>query len=259
MASLTADPKLEALKKLQLRGVEMEDFVAIGKDDALADEVYAAILRHRLFAKPEAVIATVLEINEAVWKDTAVTEAAIRALGDPPEVPLADERGLSCLGLFRETGDAVHTFAENWAAAQFVHTLAGTWKWDGLLFTPSGVRQRVGAKPRPLGLRWQVAELGRGFQNRKVKDVRPALDSTAVMGMGQELPLLAALHPKWVKSMNGADRPFVDAPDLEVDPSGQGGFSSAPCLFFYRVDGQVGLRAYDVSVAGPSYGSGSLR
>ncbi|MBI5221880.1 MAG: hypothetical protein HY980_00045 [Candidatus Magasanikbacteria bacterium] len=245
------------LSHLQGDGVDGDDFAAIGKDGALRADIVAVILRHRLFTSPEVQIRRLLEINEAVWKDAAITPEAIRAIGDPPDCPVSDEHGLYCVCLFSETGDAVRTFARNWEACVHVHGEDGTWKWDGLRFTSECVRQRVGAIVRPIGLRWQVAELGRQFQKQSVANVRPQLGK--VMGIGQELPFIAVMHPKWAVSMNGDTIPFVDAPDLEMAPSALGAFSSAPFLGFSRGNRRVFLGADLIGPPFPRFRSGSLR
>jgi len=260
--SLTSDllgTQNETLRSLQERGWDTEDYKAIGTNTDLADELTQVMLRFRLFTPPKAQIQRLLGINEAVWKDTAITPEAISAIGDPPDCPPWDENGLFCVCLFSETGDALKTFARNWDACVHVHGQDGTSKLDGLLLTPEGVRQRVCAITRPIGLRWQVAELGRQFKTQSVANVRPQLDKAPKMGMGQEFPLLAAMHPKWAVSMNGDTVPFVDAPDLEVALGAVGEFSNAPYLGFSRDRRQVYLHARHIGYPNPYFGPGSLR
>lgn len=262
--SLTADlrrgDETQVLMKLQQDGVTHEDYAAIAQNDAMRREIVAAVLKYRLFATPEEQIVTILRVNEAIWKDRSVTEKAIRKLGDPPVCPPSDERHLYCVFLPRETGDPVLTLKDNVKALRFVHGEDKFWQWDGIVFTSEGVRLRQGAIVRPKGLRWSIAELGRERQNQKVEDVRPALDLAKRMGMGQELPLIGALHPKWARAMDGDKIPFVDAPDLEVRPNASAAesFSSAPCLRFGRDTGRVGLDARGVASANPYCGSGVL-
>ena len=210
-----------------------------------------------LFATPEEQIKQLLEISDVLWKDITITEKAIRDLGDPPRAPVSDRDGLYCVVLLSETGDALETFKRNWDACVYIHN-PNTWKWDELLFTQKGVRARKDAKPAPIGLRWAVAELGRAFRGGKVSDVRRILDRQGRMGIGQELPLIGALHPNWVKAMNGSDIPYVNAPDLEVAPNAQDVFTCAPCLFFECDDHQVGLSAELVGDAVFDSGSGFL-
>ena len=263
--SLTADLRrgneTQVLLKLQGDGVMPEDYSAIATNDTLRAEIVAAILKYRLFATPEQQIETLLRINEAVWKDRSINMKAPRRLGDAPVCPPSDEQNLNCIVLLRETGDAVRTFEDNWKALRHVHGENGSWVWGGIVFIADGVKLRVGAIARPKGLRWAIAELGRERQNQKVADVRPDLDQKKIMGMGQELPLIGALHPKWARAMNGEDIPFVDAPDLEVRPSAVAheSFSNAPSLDFSRATGEVELSANDVGARPPLSGSGSLR
>lgn len=261
--TLTADlrrgDETQVLLKLQGDGILHDDFVAIGRDDKLRADVVDAILKRRMFRPPEEQVKQILEINEAVWKDSEVSEAAIRQLGDPPVCPPSDEHHLFCVTLLRETDDAVVTCAQNWLAAVFVHGGPQTCKREELLFTAKHMRLRTGAVPRPKGFRWAVAELGRVFQDKKIEDVRLELARTTRMGMGQELPLIAALHPAWARRMNGDSIPFVDAPDLEVDFEALGVFGRAPYLCFNREDRQVGLGAGGVCNANLGYGSGFFR
>ena len=79
------------------------------------------------------------------------------------------------------------------------------------------------------------------------------------MGIGQELPGIAAMHPHWARAMNGGTIPFVDAPDLEVATLGRGGFDCAPSINLSRKDGLVKLRAKGLEHYYPYCGSGSLR
>lgn len=257
--TLTGDIRKGDLDNTLIRlhgdGVDADDFAAIGKNVALRADIVAAIIKHRLFTPPEEQILRLIEINEKVWHHKVITPAAIRELGDPPECPPSDENGLYCVCLLFEVGNVVKTLELNWQACVYVHGEAGTWKWDGLLFKPEGVKQRVGALPRKPGLRWQVAELGRRFKSQCVQDVRPQLKT---MGMGQELPLIVALHPKWAVSMNGDSIPCVDAPDLSVAPRARGGFSDAPCVSFYSGYRQGELSARRVGSSHPYYGSGFL-
>ncbi len=261
--SLTADlrrgDETQVLMKLQEDGIGPDDFTALKDNGVMRAEVVAAILRHRLFTSPEDQIRRMLEVNERVWKDGSITEVAIRAAGNPPACPASDEYGLHCVTLVSETGNALRTFERNWAACVAIHTEQGTWKWDGLAFMPKGVKQRDAAKPRPVGLRWVIAELGRAHKGTCVRDARSALDKAGVMGMGQELPGIAFMHPRWATTMNGGSIPFVDAPDLEVAPNGQGGFACAPYLYFDRGDGTVGLGAGRGDDPNSNYGSGSLQ
>lgn len=270
-----AQPKSPTLKAISIsQQDELQRQIVLGfenQGEGLTLKQLQAFLEHRnpfeeivavhqsaLFATPEEQIQTILRINKEVWKNPAITAKAIKALGNPPKCPPSDENHLYCVCLFFETGSPVKTFKLNWQACIYVHGKKGTWKWDGLVFSPKGVRQRIGAKPRPIGLCWRVCELGRQFKGQSVKKVRSQLDQVQIMGIGQELSFVAALHPKWVMSMNGENMPFVDAPDLEVVPCGRGVFCGAPYLGFGADSRQVDLYARDVGDRHGRFGSGSL-
>ena len=235
-----------------------------------------------LFSSPEAQIGRVLEINKAVWKDGSITNQAILRLGAPPWCPPSDKDHLWAVVLVSETGDHFQTLQRNWEAAVYVHgNDAGgkprTSKWDAFLFNPQGIRPRQGGKPRPVGLRWVVVELGRTYQKESVGQVLSGVnvkidtmvDSTGkstVMRvndrewLGAELPLIAAIHPEWARSMNGTTIPYVNAPDTEVTMCAwQEGDHGALRLKFEK--GCVHLHAafiHNPSIS-RSYGSGFCR
>lgn len=155
-----------------------------------------------LFTQTWEQVRVLLDINEHIWKDPAITEGAIRALGDPPDCPKSDEHGLFCVCLFYETGDVAKTFERNWQACQFMLGRIRTSKTMNAPFTSECIRQRSGATPRRPGLRWQVVELGRKFFGQSVAEVRRQLKT---MGLGQEGPLVAALHPLWALSLDDSN------------------------------------------------------
>ncbi len=244
--------------QLQEIGLKPEDLVVRPGDEGMLWAVASVLLRSRRFTSPEKQAELLLALNEVVWQDAAITkEAAVKA-GDPPQCSAPNDNGLYCVTLVYDTGDALQTLERNWAACVQVHGVSRTWKWDGFHFTPQGVRARKGALARPKGFRWVVAELGRQFLGKRVQDTRLILDRKKAMGMGQELPLLAAIHRPWALCMDGQEVPFVDAPDLEVAYAG-GAFHYAPCLAFYRGLRQVRLDAKRVADDNPSCGSGSLQ
>lgn len=260
--TLTADlrrgDETQVLLKLQQDGVTPDDYAAIAANEAMRADIVAAIQKYRLFTPPEEQVKSLLRLNGLLWCDPAITAEAIAALGAPPTAPASGKNALYAVVLLYETDDAFTTFQRNWEACVAIHGEERTWKWDGLVMTPKRVRPRKKAKPRPAGLRWAVAELGRAYQGIAVRDARVVQGSTELMGMGQELPLIAALHPRWATSMNGKTIPFVSAPDLEVAPDGEGWVGCAPCLRFHRELGKVLLSAFDVGDPPQLYGSGSL-
>jgi len=121
-------------------GVDIARVVLRGERKLTVEKITKVVKKHDLFTTSEEQIRRLLDINEAVWHDTDITEEAIRELGDPPECPVSDEKGLYCVVLLYETGDVVKTFRRNWEACVHVRGEDSTWNWDGLLFTPQGVR-----------------------------------------------------------------------------------------------------------------------
>jgi len=242
--------RLEVLKKLQLLGISLGNYLAIGTNQNLADEVATCILRNQMFTPPQEQIQKLLYMNEALWHDPEITADAICKIGPPPNWPLSDEGNLRCLTLLYETGDVEKTFFRNWEAC--VRCFGS----DRVLKNPlfKNVKQRKGAKDRQQGFRWQVCELGRIYSGLTVAEVRKHLDTKKVMGIGQEGPLVAFQHPKWVWSMNQGSIPFLDMPDLEVDAH------TVPCLSVLRDVEKVWLNYHPIADK-PQYfgiGSGSL-
>lgn len=230
--------------RLQERGITEEDFREIGKNSILCDEIANLLLEHRikretrLFSSPEAQIETLLRINEQVWKDRAITLAAIRELGYPPEGRPSSRHELNCINLLNETGDPILTLIRNWEALAFVHGV-DVEIWEGLVLNPSGVRLRAGAVPRPKGLRWATAELGRTFYGKSAEAALRHLQRRGLMSIGQELPAFAAMHPDWARGMNLRTLPFVTAPDIEVNAFTETGFFSS--LYLGRTHDEVSM------------------
>ncbi|GEM_PF-3287098 len=211
-----------------------------------------------IFTSPSVQPNHLLEINEAVWKDRTITEEAIRELGDPPERPATEDDNLSCVTLLSDTGDLIWTLNRNVLACKYMHGVLHTEKVGGLMLAGKYVRQRESAHVRRKGLRWTVCELGLKFRQRRAISVAPRLDRQKLTGMGQELPLIAAMHPTWAEHMEGNLIPFVSAPDLEVSLLGQGGFTNTFCLSRSE-KGAIVLGAYGIAAAMPNYGHGFFR
>jgi hypothetical protein len=257
-ASLVRGQETQTLLALQKQGVTSDDYAAIGTNAALCADVYAAILKHRLFTSPEDQITRLLEINEHVWKDPSVTEEAIRAIGSPPELPVSDEHHLRCITLLYETGDVAQTFERNWLACQYKNE-DKVLRVDYFQIRQTRIRYRPGVRARKVGFRWAVCELGREFKGRSVNRAFERMFTDQTMGIGQELPLIAALHPKWVLHMDGNKIPFVVAPDIQVTNGAGGKFELALYILFSRRDGTVRLGTEFTCQRDSKFGPGSLR
>jgi hypothetical protein len=257
--SLTADLRFgdltQALRLLKSKGVVPDDIAALNSNTALLDDIAATFLKHRLFSTPEEQIRRMLHINTNMWHNPNITRDTIQALGRPSECPTSDENGLYCVTLLYETGNTVETLRQNWEAFVYIHGAEGVWKSDSLMFDNDHMRLREGAKQRPKGLRWAIVELGRAFRDRHVESVRSTIE---VMGMGQELLLVAAMHPHWAKAMDGNEIPFIDVPDLEVRPREQTSFDHALYLTFDPDGSRVELMCEDCTTDVNSYGCGSF-
>lgn len=210
-----------------------------------------------MFTPPEEQVKRLLEINATLWRKKAITAEAIAALGDPPECPPSDEQHLYCVVLLYETGNALRTLKQNWTACVHVFGMEWTRLSDNSIVESRGVRQWENALPRKPGLRWALAELGRTYRGCRCFSSTPYTDG--FMGVGQELPLIAAMHPRWATSINGETIPAAFAPDLLVGDSDDFGIY----LSFNRDSGEVYLDATNPCESpfggGPRLGFGFLQ
>ncbi len=211
-----------------------------------------------IFTSPQEQIRLLLQINEVVWKDLTITEAAIRELGDPPERPATEDEALPCITLLSDTGELIETLTRNVLACKYMHGVLHTERAGGLILAGKYVRQREGAQVRRKGLRWAVCELGRKFKDQRAIYVTPKLHRQNLIGMGQELPAIVAMHPNWAIRMEGELIPCVSAPDLEVDLLGEGGFTNMLCVSCSD-KGAIVLGAFGIAAAMPIVGHGFFR
>jgi len=183
----------------------------------------------QLFETAQEQTQRLLTVNDNVWKRLDITESAIRSAGEPPECPASDEKHLYCVTLLYEADSPVETFNKNLQAFFALHT-PNVWPspqpqhpvWAGFNQFSDGIRQRSSAIARRQGLRWQICELGRTYENIGVVEALDIMDRDRVMVMGQELPLVAAMHPNWVRTMcSDKGSPTVLAPDIEVAVNGE--------------------------------------
>ncbi|MFA5061947.1 MAG: hypothetical protein WC526_02285 [Patescibacteria group bacterium] len=214
-------------------GIDLGDWMRVRDDELLRGDIAMQVYNRLPFAPPNHQIRTILEINDKVWKDKCITEQVIRAVGDPPPPP--EREGIPetfCLCLLYETGNPLKTLARNIAACKYVFG-KDRWKKD-LARTFSDTERngpkpvvsvRKGARPRPAGFRWAVVNLGFRYRGRPIPEARADLDQKGLMGVGQELPLIAALHPRWA-TLAGLNPSIVHyfpeaiAPDLDYHVKG---------------------------------------
>lgn len=261
--TLTADlrrgDETQVLLKLQRDGIMPDDYAAIATNPDLRNDVVVAILEHCMFASAEQQIKSLLKINKHVWKDPAITEKTICKLGNPPNCPVSSDNGLYCVTLFYETGDPIKTFKRNWQACEFIYGKERVRTDKYLMFIKKVIRQRQGAESRPSGFRWNICELGRQFKGKYGGDVRSKLDQQKLMGIGQELPFIAAMHPRWAFAINHKKIPCVDAPDLEIFPDDDNGHFFIPYLEPDYIGNKLFMGDHFANGDHPRFGSGSLR
>lgn len=125
------------------------------------------------------------------------------------------------------------TFQDLWKVA--AKQQKSNWRWDGYdQAGPKRLRLLKGINHNP-GLHWEVINLGANH-GETPKDVRSAKDSPHAGILAS-----AALHPHWVRQMDGANVPFVFAPGYEVNVPDFLPWRGVPGVWFDRGYRQVGL------------------
>jgi hypothetical protein len=196
-------------------------------------------LANDLFTPIEAQIARIRELNlERGWgfmdEDFEEAEQSAPAWPDDklvavtlvPYLPGADDMS----GIER-------TFQQLWQAAATAQD--ASFRWDGydkagpdVLRLLKGIKHP--AKDKPV-LRWEVIDLGCN-RNRKPVDVRNP-ETSPHAGIFAS----AALHPEWIKAMDGKNVPYVWAPGYQVHISGENPWQGVPLMGFDRRDRKVEL------------------
>jgi hypothetical protein len=196
----------------------------------------APSLVHRPFIKPEAQIARVNELrHERGWgiSDAWLTKAEKSVPKWPDSrlvavtlVPYLDDVKNGPKGVER-------TFQELWAvAAKQQHA---SWRWGGYdQAGPERLQLLKGIEHKP-GLRWEVIDLG-CQRNEKPMDVRRPEKSPHAGILAS-----AALHPEWIKAMDGENVPHVWVPGYEVNVSGENPWRRVSRVNFYRGDRAIEL------------------
>jgi hypothetical protein len=221
--------------------------VNTGDGNELAEVMFEALMRHPrftlvhgLFTTTGKQIARVREWNkEFGWgiSDEAFAEAEKPVPAWPEEklvavvlVPYladkANEDETVTTGLER-------TFHELWMRAKAEQD--ANWRWDGYDKAGSDrLRLHKGIEHK-VGLRWEVIDLGCN-RNKKPMDVRSSKSSPHA-----GILAAAALHPNWVKSMDGDKVPYVWIPGYEVQVPGERPWASVPHLYFDRDNRRIQL------------------
>lgn len=262
--SITIGEDTEFKGRLARAGFSAEVIREINRNDDMAGIMYEALMRHPaftlvhgLFTKPEKQIERVREWNkEFGWgiPDEAFAEAEKSVPAWPEEklvavvlVPYladkANEDETVTTGLER-------TFHELWMRAKAEQD--ANWRWDGYDKAGSDrLRLHKGIEHK-VGLRWEVIDLGCN-RNKKPMDVRNSKSSPSA-----GILAAAALHPQWVKSMDGDKVPYVWIPGYEVQVPDGKPWADVPNLGFAGGDREIRLSCswcdnYDSDWAVPSF------
>jgi hypothetical protein len=240
--------------KLAEGGVTAEMAEEIDRDPALVAMIVEALkkhprftLIHGLFTKPEDQIKRVRELRlERGWgiPDAWLMEAE-KSVPKWPDDRLVVATLVPYLGDEKDGLNGVErTFQELWAVA--AKAQEKSWRWDGYdKAGPDRLRLLKGIEHKP-GLRWEVIDVGCN-RGKKPVDVRHPERSPSAGILAS-----AALHPEWVRAMDGENVPYVWAPGYEVCFSGENPWQDVPDLRFNRFDREIQLGEY-------WYDSGSSR
>lgn len=252
----------EMLKTLRAFGVRQDDLMVTTKDATLIEGVAEAFKKWRFLSEPEEVIKTFLEVNERVWKDPNVTAEAIERLGPPPVVPVSDECGLYAPVLLRDTGNFQETLSQNLDAFRYVFGEDVSDLYDIDWTDKEVVRLSPKARPRSAGLRWEIVELGRGTWGSYPPHIQDVFAQQGITGIGQEIPLIAAEHKRWAKTLGAQKQPCLAAIDLEACLDRYGDYwGTSIQLYRDTGDDKVGFGTFGAGLfsSGPCAGFGSFR
>jgi hypothetical protein len=194
-------------------------------------------LVHGLFLLPTKQLARVREWNkEFGWgiSDEAFAEAEKFVPAWPEEklvavvlVPyLADKKEQKGEDEIVVTTGLERTFHELWMRVKSEQDMS--WCWDGYDKAGSDRLRLHKGIEHTVGLRWEVIDLGCN-RNKMPMDVR-----NSKLSPSAGILAAAALHPQWVKSMDGDKVPYVWIPGYEVQVPDGKPWASAPRLDFDR-------------------------
>lgn len=181
-----------------------------------------------LFAPPKRQLERVHEWNE-YFKDWRIDDVALRWAGH--NVPRWPEEPLVALvlvpyfdGSTTQEGRTItgveHTFHQLWNAAARMYQTHRRWN----RYTKAGperLRLLEGIE-HAVGLRWEVIDLG--CQRRDI----PMNVRSARLSPHAGILAAAALHPQWIRAMDGGRVPRVWIPGYEVNESSAGQWTYAP-------------------------------
>ena len=230
----------DLMGKLAEAGFTAEMAEEVRKNPGLAEIIVNALMRHPrftlvhgLFTSTEKQIARMREWNKNFgWgiPDEAFAEAE-------KSVPAWPEQKLVAVVLVPYLADKANeddtvttglerTFHELWMRAKAEQD--ANWSLDDYDKAGSDrLRLHKGIEHK-VGLRWEVIDLGCN-RNKKPEDVRTSKSSP-----NAGILAAAALHPNWVKSMDGDKVPYVWISGYKVQAPGERPWAFVPSLDFDR-------------------------
>jgi len=227
----------QTLRMLQGSGMTTEEFIEIGNNSAMRDDVMVVMKKHKwiaevdsLFSSPNSQVSQFRRFNNELWKDPAIEEA-INSLGTPPECPKSDSNNLYCVSLMYRSGDLILDINRYWQACQYVHGLHHTDTDPHIKISPNTIRRYHEGHTPPLSLGWYLCELGRRYRGCNNNNTWWKVQRSGFRCMDHNAMLIAALNPCWAESINGLSVPTIVMGDLELSESERSpSFTEVPYL-----------------------------
>lgn len=203
-------------------------------------------LVHGLFSPVEAQIAYWREKLSLLHEQRVLLAGLEFFLAMNPEPEWPKER-IVAVALTLHAPTAVQEFQLYWPLIG--ERQAKNWKWNQFIFNDAHVRH-FQCKEQAWRWSWGVIDLGAN-RNTTTDTVRHRASGTLP---GAEILAAGALHPEWVRLMNGDDIPFVLMPGYEVSIPGGSVWRSVPGLDFGCGGLVVRLSVYWYDGANPRWG-----
>jgi hypothetical protein len=245
--TLTFDENARFLRRLSHAGFSTDTIREVIRHQDLAKAMLDAVLRqtshllvHDLFTPPKQQIEAIARWNHAFgWglPDRAFLKVKCAIPNWPKDqltalvlVPYLtdkkDHNGNAVSGIER-------TFHELWKCAKSRQD-AG-WRYEGLCETNPGYLYLLkGARHRP-GLRWEIIDL------ESHRNKRPCSARSAISSPHAGILAAAALHPTWIKSMDGGKVPYVWIPGYEIRSRGLRSKIEIPGLSYAAAERKIRL------------------
>lgn len=187
--------------------------------------------------------------------DVTVSDEAFNTFITNNPAPAWPDNRLTTVALTLRSPSAAKEFQLYWPL--IVAQQEKSWKRDEFFFDGGHVRWLAGSENtnKDWHFEWQVINLGAN-RNTSSETVRQAYGDKLQPNVG--ILAAAALHPEWIKSMDGQDIPYVDLPGYEVSVPGLQSWRHVPYLGFHRDSRRVRLYAHRCGSTDPEWSVPSL-